>query len=65
MLGMSYATYEGIGTVLPVMESSDAKENFSLLVSLALATICLIHIIFSEVTYYAFGDDITETVIIG
>ena len=64
---MSYATYEGIGTVLPVMEASDetSKRNFSLLVGLALATICFLHISFSEVTYYAFGDEITETVIIG
>lgn len=66
MLGMSYATYEGIGAVLPIMEAADknAKENFSLLIGLALATICLVHITFSEVTYYAYGDDITETIII-
>lgn len=61
---MSYATYEGIGTVLPVMEASDSKENFGLLVGLALGTICIIHIAFSEVTYYAFGDDLRETVVI-
>ena len=64
MLGMSYATYEGIGAVLPIMEASESKESFSFLIALALATICLIHITFSEVTYYAYGDDITETIII-
>lgn len=64
MLGISYATYEGIGTVLPIMEASEAKDNFSLLVALALGTICIIHITFSEVTYYAYGDEIKETVII-
>lgn len=65
MLGMSYATYEGIGCVLPVMEASESKSNFSLLVALALGTICIVHIIFSEVCYYAYGDEITETVFIG
>ena len=64
MLGMSYATYEGIGTVLPVMEASGSKDSFSTLIALALATICVIHIIFSEVTYYAYGEEITETIII-
>lgn len=64
MLGLSYATYEGIGTVLPVMEASDAKENFSLLIALALGTICTFHIIFSEVAYYAYGNEIKETVFI-
>ena len=64
MLGMSYATYEGIGTVLPVMEASDAKDNFTLLIILALATICSLHIIFSEVAYYAYGNEIKETIFI-
>lgn len=66
MLGISYATYEGIGTVLPVMEASDdnAKRNFSWLVALALGTISLIHIAFSGTTYYAYGEDIKETNII-
>lgn len=64
MLGMSYATYEGIGTVLPVMEASDAKDNFTLLIILALGTICSLHIIFSEVAYYAYGNEIRETIFI-
>ena len=64
MLGMSYATYEGIGAVLPIMEASAAKDSFHWLIALALGTICLLHITFSEVTYYAYGDEITETIII-
>lgn len=61
---MSYATYEGIGSVLPIMEASESKDNFSWLIAFALATICLVHITFSEITYYAYGDEITETIII-
>jgi CBS domain containing-hemolysin-like protein len=64
MIGIAFFQYEGIGTVLPVMEASNAKENFTLLVIAALATIFSFHVIFSELIYYAYGNDIKEPIII-
>ena len=64
MVGLSFYMFEGIPTVLPIMEASDAKESFSVIISLALATLCTINIAFSELCYYTFGDDIKEPLII-
>jgi len=64
MVGLSFYMFEGIPTVLPIMEASDAKDSFSLIIALALATLCAINIIFSELCYYALGDDIKEPIII-
>lgn len=64
MIGLSFYQYEGIGTILPIMEASDAKPLMSWLIGGALATLCTFHIIFSELIYYAYGDDIIEPIII-
>lgn len=64
MLGLAFYTYEGIGSVLPIMEASDAKDHFTLILSLALGCLCFIHLTFTELVYYAYGDDIVEPVII-
>lgn len=64
MLSLSFYMFEGIPAVLPIMESSDYKENFHWIVGAALATLCTINIAFSELCYFAFGDGITEPIII-
>lgn len=64
MIALSFYMFEGIPTVLPVMESSDSKENFHWIIAAALATLCAINIAFSELCYYAFGDEIKEPIII-
>ena len=64
MLGLAFYTYEGIGTVLPIMEASDAKEYFPVILALGVGCLCLIHMAFTELVYYAYGDDIVEPVII-
>jgi amino acid permease len=64
MVALSFYMFEGIPTVLPVMESSDSKENYHWIVGAALSTLCVINIIFSELCYYTFGEGITEPIII-
>ena len=64
MIGLSFYMFEGIPTILPIMEASDAKEQFSVIISIALGMLCLINIAFSELCYYAYGDDIKEPLII-
>lgn len=64
MIGLSFYQYEGIGTVLPIMEASDAKDKMPYLIIAALATLCSFHIMFSELIYYAYGDDLKEPIVI-
>jgi hypothetical protein len=46
------------------MEASECKESMTVLIATALGTLCFIHITFSELIYYAYGNDITEPIII-
>jgi hypothetical protein len=64
MISLAFYMFEGIGSVLPVMEASDAKENFNYLLGSALATLCFVHIIFSELAYYTYGNDLNEPILI-
>ena len=64
MLGLSFFQYEGIGTLLPIMEASDAKDNMICLTVASLATLVTSHIIFSELIYYAYGSNLTEPIVI-
>lgn len=66
MVGLSFYMFEGIGTLLPIMEASDEETRsiFGSLIFAALALLVLINIVFSELCYYAYGNDITEPIII-
>lgn len=64
MVSLSFYMFEGIGSLLPVMEASESKENFNFLLIAALSTLCFIHIVFSELSYYTYGDDLNEPIII-
>ena len=64
MISLSFYMFEGIGSMLPIMESSDCKDDFSYLLAAALSTLCGVHIIFSELSYYTYGDDLNEPIII-
>lgn len=61
MIGFSFFMFEGIGSVMPVMNACTdaAKDQFHVLIAAALATLCTIYIIFSSLCYYTFGDDLT------
>jgi amino acid permease len=64
MIALSFYMFEGIPSVLPIMESSNSKDNFHWIIAAALSTLCAINIAFSELCYYTFGDGITEPIII-
>jgi amino acid permease len=64
MWGMSFYMYEGIGCVLPVMEASDYKDNFTWLLIGGLTLLLCIHIYFSELCYYTYGENLNEPILI-
>jgi hypothetical protein len=63
MWGLSFGMYEGVGSVMPILEASDYRDNFSVLLVSALVTLCSIHIYFSELCYYYWGDKLTEPIV--
>ena len=65
MIGFSFFMFEGIGCVMPVMNACDkrAQNNFPFLLAAALGTLCTMHILFSEICYYNFGDNLHEAIV--
>ncbi len=63
MISVSFMMFEGIPSVLPIMEASDAKENFSYLLAAALFTLLVIDITFAELSYYCYGDTLDEPLV--
>ena len=63
MISISFVMFEGIPSVLPIMEASNCKDEFSYILVAALTTLLLIDIVFAELCYYAYGDSIKEPLI--
>ena len=65
MIGFSFFMFEGVGSVMPVMNACDkrAQEKFPYILAGALATLCTIYILFSELCYFTFGDDLKEAIV--
>lgn len=65
MIGFSFFMFEGIGSVMPVMNACNekAKEDFPFMIAAALSTLCTIYILFSEICYFNFGDGLSESIV--
>jgi amino acid permease len=65
MVGFSFFMFEGIGSVMPVMNACDdrARANFPFLLAGALITLCSIYILFSELCYFTFGNNLNEAIV--
>ena len=62
-VGFSIYSYEGIGVVMPIMQNCDCVDKFPKLFFLAILTLTVIYILFSELCYLTLGDKLTETFI--
>jgi amino acid permease len=58
--------FEGIGTVMPIMNASNdaARKKFPKLIFAALATLILIYVTFSSLCYFTFGNNLNEAIIV-
>lgn len=63
MLGFAFFMFEGIGCMMPILNATENKNEFIPLTVLALITLCITYIVFSEICYYAWGADLTESVV--
>ena len=64
MIGIAFYMFEGITSILPIMEASNAKESFPGMIVGALSLLCAMNILFSELCYYTFGNNLKEPLII-
>ena len=65
MIGFSFFMFEGIGCVMPVMNACDSKtkDNFPFLIGAALGSLCTMYILFSQICYFCFGNNLTESIV--
>lgn len=65
MIGFSFFMFEGIGTVMPIMNACDdkARASFSYLLAGALGTLCSTYILFSELCYYTWGSGLNQSIV--
>jgi proton-coupled amino acid transporter len=57
MLGFAIYSYEGIGVVMPIMQSAESPGNFLKLLILAIGTLTGLYVIFGSVCYSAYGSE--------
>ena len=62
-LGLTIYCYEGIGIVMPVMAASEQPERFKEMLIYAFITLISIYIVFSEVSYIAWGITLDEPIV--
>ena len=62
-IGFSFFMYEGIGGLMPLMSATKNRDEFPTLLALALMTLTIIYISFSELCYFTFGDNLTKPII--
>ena len=62
-IGFSFFMYEGIGGLMPLMSATKNRNEFPTLLALALTTLTIIYICFSELCYFTFGDKLDKPII--
>jgi len=55
MIGFSFYSFEGIGTIMPIMKESRNPEKFPKLLKMALFSLSIYFSIFGLVSYKYFG----------
>lgn len=55
IIGFSCYAYEGIGCVMPIMQACDCPEHFDKILMLALLTLAVVYISYSEIVYLTLG----------
>lgn len=63
MVGFAFFMFEGIGCLMPVLKETAVPEIAPKLVVAALMTLCSIYILFAFLCYYAWGEDLDESIV--
>jgi proton-coupled amino acid transporter len=62
-IGFSIFNFEGIGVVMPIMKRTQEPKKFKRQLILALATIIILYIIFGEICYFTYGNNLDTQII--
>lgn len=62
MVGLCFTLFNA--NPLPVLEATADKDSYTFLLITAAGTLCMIQITFSELCYYAWGENIVEPLVI-
>ncbi|KAK4510943.1 uncharacterized protein ATC70_000052 [Mucor velutinosus] len=63
MLGTATFSFEGIGLVIPIVESMKQPERFPFVVTVGMAIVCSIYILIGAISYMAYGNHIQAAVV--
>ena len=63
MFGFAFFMFKGITALLPVVNESEKMEQMPFLTVAATSFLCVVHITFSTICYYAWGSDLNEPVV--
>ena len=62
-LGFTIYTYEGIGVVMPIMETTADPSRYKEMVTYAFVAMIVIYTLFPEFCYYAWGSNLDEAIV--
>lgn len=63
MIGFAFFMFEGIGCLLPVARETERPEQLPIITVAAIATLCLVYVLFSTLCYYAWGEGLDQPVV--
>ncbi|KAL9550491.1 hypothetical protein MBANPS3_004697 [Mucor bainieri] len=63
MIGTATFSFEGIGLIIPIVESMERPERFPFVLTLGMLIVCVIYILIGTISYLAYGDTIQSAVI--
>ncbi|KAI9470654.1 MAG: transmembrane amino acid transporter protein-domain-containing protein [Benjaminiella poitrasii] len=63
MIGTATFSFEGIGLIIPIVESMERPEKFPFVLTLGMIIVCVIYILIGTLSYLAYGDTIQSAVI--
>ncbi|KAG2201969.1 hypothetical protein INT47_000508 [Mucor saturninus] len=63
MIGTATFSFEGIGLIIPIVESMERPEKFPFVLCLGMLIVCVIYILIGSISYLAYGDAIQSAVI--
>ncbi|KAG1222239.1 hypothetical protein G6F35_005435 [Rhizopus arrhizus] len=63
MIGTATFSFEGIGLIIPIVESMKRPEKFPLVLTLGMCIVTVIYILIGTLSYLAYGDKIQAAVI--
>ncbi|KAI9022978.1 transmembrane amino acid transporter protein-domain-containing protein [Phycomyces nitens] len=63
MIGTATFSFEGIGLIIPIVESMKEPKRFPFVVTLGMIIVCTIYILIATLSYLAYGDTIQAAVI--